>query len=73
MWVSYVAIYVPIIMYGLRLFYIVYRYVPFLFHGRYGYLSVRKVSFLTLYGYWDTLVETEEQQQQQNENVLLEF
>ena len=33
----------------LLLFYknhIVYRYVTFLFHGRYGYLSVRKVSFL---------------------------
>ena len=42
---SYTAIYVPIIMYCLRLFienYIVYRNVTFLFRGRYGHLSVCK-------------------------------
>ena len=47
-------IYVPIVMYCPRLFivinfyknYIVYRNVTFLVYGCYGYLSVRKVSFL---------------------------
>ena len=43
------AIYISVVMYGLKLFIVVLQevqYVNFLFHGRYGYLAVRKVLFL---------------------------
>ena len=47
--VSYTPICVPIIIYGLRLFIVVLQElhrIVILLHGCYGYLSVRKVSFL---------------------------
>ena len=52
-WVSYMAIYVPIVMYGLRLFYCCFtrttlftKYLTWRCAGRHGVLSVCKVLFL---------------------------
>ena len=84
-WVIYMAIYVSIIMYCLRLFIVVLQELhclqtcnfPIPWSLRISN-STQKFRFSTLYGYWDTLVETEEeeeqqqqQQQQQGENEEL--